>query len=376
MSGKINKQREPRRDRDDRAMLKHMGDPAHINGEEARLLASKMPESHGKVVTRGLLAEAGRRGDDRVTLLTDAEEALLKARGGAGTRNPKSGLLEFYSDNTSAAGENTGGMDTSSPNSGVTGNEGPSSSAGGNSGSYGADYSNNYGYDDFGRAVSKPGIANMTLDQMEAVQKQINDDIDTNYGGMYGTGFNARKDGWSSPDTWGRVLQEMWAGPAYNTPGRFGAPNAIGPGVIGTMTGFLAGGPMSLGMRAGAAMGRAQSPAQQEASMAHNQALGAKNSTGQDNDSSTGLSLAELIKNSPGGRSGSAATGLLDDAAQLGTAPGVPGVAGGGMVAPGAVGPTNASYDGRSTATGLPLPMQNLLADYLFRGRQGSGFNW
>ena len=31
---------------------------------------------------------------------------------------------------------------------------------------------------------------------------------------------------------------------------------------------------------------------------------------------------------------------------------------------------------GSNTLTGLPQPVQNLLADYIWRGRQGRGLNW
>lgn len=189
MTDKLKKKPATRRDAVDAARLKLAGDPSHINASEDALLRAAMPEAHGRVVTSGLLAEAGRRGDDRVTLLIPEEAALLKARGGSGAVNPLSGLLEYNngsdSDNTSAAGENTGGMDTSSPNSGVTGNEGPSASNGGNSGSYSSDYG---GFGLSGSIYSTPSIANMSLAQMESISKQINDDIDSNYQGMFGTG--------------------------------------------------------------------------------------------------------------------------------------------------------------------------------------------
>lgn len=42
------------------------------------------------------LAEAGRRGDKVIAHITPEEAALLKARGGSGTVNPRTGLLEFY----------------------------------------------------------------------------------------------------------------------------------------------------------------------------------------------------------------------------------------------------------------------------------------
>lgn len=48
------------------------------------------------------LAEAGRRGDKVIAHITPEEAALLKARGGSGTVNPRTGLLEFFEGSTAA----------------------------------------------------------------------------------------------------------------------------------------------------------------------------------------------------------------------------------------------------------------------------------
>lgn len=166
-------------------------------------------------------------------------------------------------------------------------------------------------------------------------------------------------------DTWMRVLQE-WAYPSVPT-SRFGAPTAKDPGIVGTMVGHLAGGPMSAVMGVGGAMGRAQSPAAQAESMAHNQALGSQNSTGQDRDSSDGLGSQR-----PGGSSGSTVNqGLLGDQTpgdgrsevptmdiNKGTLPGV-----------GSLTKDNSN----STPNVLPTLIQNSLADYIWRGRSGLG---
>lgn len=51
------------------------------------------------------LAEAGRRGDKVIAHITPEEAALLKARGGAGTVNPRTGLLEFYDSSYDGGGQ-------------------------------------------------------------------------------------------------------------------------------------------------------------------------------------------------------------------------------------------------------------------------------
>jgi hypothetical protein len=54
------------------------------------------------------LAQMGRRGDTQLAHVTKGEMALLKALGGAGTRNPKTGLPEFWESD----GSGFGGVDT------------------------------------------------------------------------------------------------------------------------------------------------------------------------------------------------------------------------------------------------------------------------
>jgi hypothetical protein len=392
MAGKINKAREPRRDREDRAMLKHMGDPSHINGEEAKLLARVMPESHGKVVTRGLLADAGRRGDDRVTLLTPEEAALLKARGGAGTRNPKSGLLEFYGDSpgTSGGGGGEGGDNgVGGPGNGSAGT-GPGQGPGPGDAGYGGDYGGysgvGYGFSNYSapedRSLGYSDISNFGgIGQPGAGSIGPNGEMD-NFASYAGALTDAAEEaGYAPLDTVKRLVQNIVFGPPRNiarqVPGRYSAPNKHGTGVVGTALGMMVGGPMSLGMRAGMNMAQSMSPEAQERSMAENQAIGSQNSTGQDRDSSTGLSFAELsARNIPGAASGSQTAGLL--AEQVGLGGGTSTTAPGSMptVTPGGVTTTGDYGRSSSTLTGLPLPVQNLLADYIWRGRQGSGFNW
>lgn len=89
-----------------RIAAKLAGDPAHINPREDRLLRRLLPGSHGRVLTSGALAEAGRLGDDRLTLVNPREAKLLKRRGGSGAINPVTGLREFEDD---AGNGNPGG---------------------------------------------------------------------------------------------------------------------------------------------------------------------------------------------------------------------------------------------------------------------------
>jgi hypothetical protein len=357
MADKLKKKQPTRRDAVDAARLKLAGDPSHINAREDALLRETMPEAHGRVVTSGLLAEAGRRGDDRVTLLIPEEAALLKARGGAGTRNPASGLLEY---NTAGGGGGEGGDNgVGGPGNGSAGTgpgQGPASDAGGYGGA-GYGIGGYTGFDNF---------ANDTSMYAGAPESTISDHNGSVNWSEYA--FN----GYKPSDTWGRVLQEYFS-PTVSV-SKYGPTTGANLGIMGAMAGMLAGGPMSGLMGIGAAMGRAQSPAEQAASMAHNQAMGAQNSTGQDRDSHTGLSFAELdARNVPGAASGASTAGLLGEQLGVGgggtstTAPGVPTVTPGGLAT---------TDDRNNTLTGLPVPVQNLLADYIWRGRQGTGFGW
>lgn len=111
------------------ASLANAGNPAHINAREDQLLAEAMPEAHGPSVTRGALAEAGRGGDDRLTLLIPAEAALLREHGGSGAINPATGEREFEDD--SGTGNPGGGHNADGPASnGGYGGGGVSSSPG------------------------------------------------------------------------------------------------------------------------------------------------------------------------------------------------------------------------------------------------------
>jgi hypothetical protein len=335
-----------RRDAADHVRLKAAGEPAHINLDEARLLERLMPEAAGPVVTKGLLAEAGRRGDTAVTKLIPAERAALKARGGAGTRNPATGMLEYW------GGDNDGGMSggegsDSVGNGGMSGDSKAGDTMGGGYGGNDPSYS----------VFSKPSIANVSLAQLQEVAKQINDDIDSNYGGMYGTGFTQRKDGWSSPDSGWRAIQEMWNGPAYNAPGRFGAPNNIGPGVVGTVAGMFGGGLLGGMMRGGAALGRAQSQQARDDTAASFSDMNSVNSPGQDKPSGAASAAS--------GAASGASTASLPAQQQV-PPPGYTYNVAGQLI----------PLPGGNRGSARADPVRDLLMDYIWRGRQGTGFGW
>lgn len=66
------------------------------------------------------LQKQGRHGDDILAHLSVGEAARLKAEGGSGTINPKTGLLEFYD----GSSEDNDAPDNSNPSGGEYGNEG------------------------------------------------------------------------------------------------------------------------------------------------------------------------------------------------------------------------------------------------------------
>jgi hypothetical protein len=375
MTDRLKKKPATRRDAADAARLKLAGDPSHINPREDRLLRETMPEAHGRVVTRGLLAEAGRLGDDRVTLLIPEEAALLKARGGAGTRNPASGLLEYNnsgdsdtseSDNTSNAGENTGGM-SGAPGSGVAGPEGPGTGRGDGPGpdGIGDAYSGPYG-DYAGR--SRSGVSYGRL-QSRAYDPMAQPAVESLLAapsfkapGMSFTQYAPR-------DTWGRVFQEYF-NPSIRT-SKYGPTTGTNLGIMGAVTSFLSGQPMGMAMGWGAAMGRASSPATQAANAAAESARSAHNSGGNQGSHSLqdmDAKMAALGGAAPAGTASGAQTAEL-----AGTVPGLTTAPGYTVNEAGQVVPTGG---GRNTLTGLPTPVENLLADYIWRGRQGGGFGW
>lgn len=329
MTNRLKKSRPTRRDAEDAAVLKAAGHPAHINPAEDRLLGRLMPEAHGAVVTRGLLAGAGRRGDDRVTKLIPAEAALLRRSGGSGTRNPASGLLEYWdSDGSMSGGEGDNGPSGGDSKNGDTMGD----TSGGN--------------DRLGFRAYDP-MKQPAIESLLAAPSFMPE------------GMSMQQ--YSPPDTWGRLFDVFRMGPprSYKTlgevPGRYGAPTGRGPGVMGTMAGFLAGQPMGAVMGLGMKFDQAMSPGTRAASLAENQATGAKNSTGQ--QQSHDLNAIDAKLRLRGGETPAAET--------IGQAP-PPGYT---LNPAGQLVPLRGGDGGEAWKE----PARNLIADYIWRGRSGTG---
>lgn len=245
-----------------------------------------------------ILERYGRNGDTMIAHMTPTEAALLEKRRAKSksykgvSYNPVTGLREFWGDSDSSAnggtGDSTGGFgDHGSLGGSESGIGGP-----GGDGSSQADRSDGFGGGNNGGLGGFTGFGNFDQDtSMRAGAEES--EISERPGGVDWSEYNFNAPGYKQQSTWGRVAQEI-ASPSIKSAGRFSAPTATDMGILGPMAGFLAGPVMGLAMMAGAAMGRAQTPEQQAESMAHNQALGAQNSTGQDRDSHTGLDFASL----------------------------------------------------------------------------------
>lgn len=364
MTGNLTRKPTTRRDAADAVRLKAAGEPAHINAHEAALLKQLMPEAAGPVVTKGLLAEAGRRGDDRVTKLIPAEAALLKARGGSGTVNPKTGLLEF--------GDGMGGSDN--PGGGHNADNGPGSPGGGYgpgpSSSPGGGYSSNYSAGvGYGFSPS-PGLSYSDISNFGGIGKPGSMSIDpsgnVSFGGRPGdlTNYGLAQE-YAPLDTIKRLLQTaIWGPPKqYNVEpaGRRGVPTGRDPGLARRAVSTLAGpaGPVMSGlMTVGGWMRDSMSPETQEASMKESQARGTMNSTGQDR----GLTIAQLESQAPGTQFAGTASGAR-------TAQQPP---------PGyTVNPAGQIIPlPNSGGSALRDPIRNLLVDYVMSGRRGGGWGW
>lgn len=100
--------------------------PASLKGRLGHQLSeatSATKDRPGLLDDAARLAEAGRRGDKVIAHITPEEAALLKARGGSGTVNPRTGLLEFFegSDQADSHGSNSSGMVGGDPSGGAPG---------------------------------------------------------------------------------------------------------------------------------------------------------------------------------------------------------------------------------------------------------------
>lgn len=368
-----------RRDQVDAVRLKAAGSPSHINAHEAALLAREMPEAAGPVITRGLLAKAGIRGDDRVTNLVPAEQKLLRRHGGSGDRNPNTGLLQFEDD--SGTGNPGGGHDASAaggPGGGYGGGIGSSVGSGGN---YSSNYSSGvgYGFSDPTAGLSYGDISNFGgLGRNTIGPGGTMDSFASPIGALTNAGL---EEGYAPLDTLYRLLQTAVFGrpktysigpPTAGMPGRLGAPTGRGPGIARTAAGMIGGPAISGLMTVGGWMRDSMSPETQEKSMAANQAQGSRNSGGNQGGFGSGAS-----QTAAGTSSGARTAGLLDiDPGGIVDPSGSDaggGSAGNGVVLPGSIDTGGARS---STLTGLPQPVQNLLLDYIWRGRQGTGSGW
>jgi hypothetical protein len=367
--GTIRKAPQTRRESSDKVRLKYRsseldptaGVPAHINPREDDYLKRVLPEAAGKVVTSGLLAEAGRYGDDRVTKLTLKERALLKRRGGSGTRNPASGLLEFEDD---AGNGNPGGGHNgdTGPGSAGMGGPGASSSPGGGPSAPGTGYgpARDVGYAWGNAPTSYRSPDDPYTGAMPSIESLLNTPD-----GYRAKGFeDISMTQYSPPDTFGRLLDTYLYGPppSYTArgqvPGNLGTPTGLGPGIVGKAVTNFGGPMMSAAMNLGMHFDQAMSPGTRAASMAANQEQGAKNSTGQDNDTVTGLSLAELERNTPGARSNAATIAAPVAPAGYTINPA-------GQIVPQRGGKNRPAHQDA---------IENLLYDYIWRGPSGRGW--
>jgi hypothetical protein len=364
-----------RREQVDAVRLKAAGQPAHINAREARLLAREMPEAAGPVITQGLLARAGRGHDNRITNLIPAESALLKRHGGSGAVNPRTGLVEYddsdddgNTGNTSNAGENTGGM-SGAPGSGVSGPQGDGTGRGdgpGETGNYGTGQGN-YGYDAYsGGLLGSVAYDPTTMPSIESLLSTPSGFRAPGYEDMSMVQY-------SPPDTLGRLIDTFRYGPPQSyrelgqVPGRYGAPTGRGLGFAGTLAGMLTPGmPMGALMGLGMRFDQAMSPGTRASSLAENQAQGGRNSTGNDRDS--------FGSPAAGSSSGAATAGLLDGARKTASPSQTAALAEPGVVGGSGPGSVSLETSGGRQHPGVAPLIESILADYIWRGRSGSGW--
>jgi hypothetical protein len=353
----------------DTARLKAAGVPSHINAREERMLKEVMPQAAGPVITRGLLAEAGVKGDDRVTNLIPAERRLLKAHGGSGDRNPVSGLLQFEDD--TGTGNPGGGHDASAAggpgSSGGYGGYSGSSSVGGGGGYYGGDVN------------TKPDIANMSLsdlqDQFSQHQGSFINSLLSMPSGFKAPGYEGLSTRQYSPlDTWSRLAETALFGPPgkINAPGKFGMPTGLGPGITRTALSSLVAGPaapaLSGLMTLGGWMQASMSPGAQAKSQAEMSARGAMNSGG-NSHTAAGTSAGRAPGFSSGAETARLSEPVLGNPVNaLAANPWVTEAApDDGLTLESSIGRKQASSDRVS-------PLRNMLIDYILTGRQGDSW--
>lgn len=102
---------------------------------------------HGRLrQVEGALARAGRNGDELIAHISPEEAMLLEHMGGAGTRNPRTGLLEFWGlgGGISSGGHGDAG-DGSGGGGGISKGSGPSAGGAAKSASVGEGHVGGYG---------------------------------------------------------------------------------------------------------------------------------------------------------------------------------------------------------------------------------------
>lgn len=332
MADRLKKKPATRRDRDDARRLQRAG-------------------THGDTV----LAHINPQERDLLDLLADG---LLDGGG----RNPTTGLLSFGMSDGEAGG--FGGSSGTDSNPGGVGG-GP---AGGNTGGgIGGNTDGGQG----GRDGGYGGLGYSGSRNQKAAEALGDYYRDTYIHGMLDNPYAPK-------DTWQRVWQEYW-NPSIAPPGRYSPPTATHPGIFGSfisqITPTLSVGPVGvnafgIGMNIGGAMGRASSPATQAANAAAESARSGVNSGGNQGSHSVQAMDAKIA--AMGGAAPAGTASGAQTAEQLGAVPGLTTAPGYTVNEAGQVVPTG----GGRNQSGLPTPVKNLLLDYLWRGRQGSGWGW
>ena len=242
-----------------------------------------------------ILERYGRNGDTMLAHITPGEARHLEQRGGSGTRNPHTGLLEFWggdSPGTAGGGGGEGGDNgVGGPGNGSRGDSvsgfgdhgslggpGYSESDIGGPGGNGSNYADRS--DGFGSALGgRTSFSDFANDRsMRAGAHE--DEISERAGGVNWNDYQMQN--YAKAGTFGRLGQEL-RDPSIKT-SRWGAPTGQHFGFMGPALGMLAGPVFGAVMGLGAAMGRAQTPEEQAASMAEHAAMGRQNSGGSNSE--------------------------------------------------------------------------------------------
>ncbi len=343
----------------------------------------RKPTSRRDAADAARLQKAGEHGDTILAHINPAEARLLDLLADQkldAPRNPKTGLLTFgMSDAEGPSGHDSnpggvgGGPAGGNTGGGIGGNT--AGGLGGEGGGYNGSTVSGYGgYSNLGGYMA--GLVQAPYDPAKTPIESLLAAPNFAPPGMSFTQY-------SPPDTLGRLVETYLYGPPPNyvarglVPGQHGMPTGLGPGIARkAVTTF--GGPMMSGMMdLGVHMDMAMSPESRAKSLAENQATGAKNSTGSELSSLSSRDRASgAASRAAGATSGAETTAQLKDAAQPTSVTAPPG---GMNIPPGyTVNPAGQiiplpGATGSRTLTGLPQPVQNLLMDYIWRGRSNGG---